>query len=55
MFLLNMSIELHSPLALVVAALLQLDKSRTHIILANSSSDDKINGWYLDTLVPPTT
>jgi hypothetical protein len=41
------SIELHSRPALVATGL-HLDEPRAHVFLGNGSSDDKIDGWYLD-------
>jgi hypothetical protein len=29
--------------------LLHLDKQHSHVFLGNGSSNDKIDGWYLDT------
>jgi hypothetical protein len=42
------SIEL-SPAALAVAALLHLDEPRAHTLLDDGSSNDKPDGWYLNT------
>jgi hypothetical protein len=42
------SIEL-SPAALAVAALLHLYEPRAHTLLGDGSSNDKTNGWCLDT------
>jgi hypothetical protein len=42
------SIEL-SPVALAVAALLHLDEPRAHALLDDGSSNDKPDGWCLNT------
>jgi hypothetical protein len=38
-----------SPAALAAAALLHLDESRAHTLLGDGSSNDKTDGWCLDT------
>jgi hypothetical protein len=35
--------------ASAAAALLHLDELRAHALLSDGSSNDKTNGWYLDT------
>ena len=42
------SIEL-PPAVLAVAALLHLDEPKAHALLGDSSSNDKTDGWCLDT------
>jgi hypothetical protein len=48
LLLAHASIEL-SPTASAAAALLHLDESRAHTLLSDGSSNDKTNGWCLDT------
>jgi hypothetical protein len=48
LLLTHASIEL-SPVASAVAALLHLDEPRAHALLGDGSSNDKTNGWCLDT------
>ena len=49
MFFAHGSIEPHSPPAPVATALLHLDEPRARVFLGNGSSDEKIDGWCLDT------
>jgi hypothetical protein len=48
-FFMHGSIEMHLPPAPAAVALLHLDEPRAHVFLGNGSSDDKTDGWYLDT------
>jgi hypothetical protein len=48
LLLAHASIEL-SPAASAVAALLHLDEPRAHALLGDGSSNDKTDGWFLDT------
>jgi hypothetical protein len=48
LLLTHASIEL-SPAASTAAALLHLDEPRAHTLLSNGSSNDKTDGWCLDT------
>jgi hypothetical protein len=48
LLLAHVSIEL-SPAASAVAALLHLDEPRAHTLLGDGSSNNKTNGWCLDT------
>jgi hypothetical protein len=48
LLLAHVSIEL-SPAASAATTLLQLDEARTHALLGDGSSNDKTDGWCLDT------
>jgi hypothetical protein len=48
LLLVHTSIEL-SPVASVASALLHLDEPRAHALLSDGSSNDKTDGWCLDT------
>jgi hypothetical protein len=48
LLLAHASIEL-SPMASTTTALLHLDETRAHSLLGDGSSNDKTNGWCLDT------
>jgi hypothetical protein len=48
LLLAHANIEL-SPAELAAAALLHLDEPRAHTLLGDGSSNDKTNGWCLDT------
>jgi hypothetical protein len=48
LLLAHTSIEL-SPAASATAALLHLDEPRANALLGNGFSNDKNDGWYLDT------
>jgi hypothetical protein len=49
LFLMHGSVELRSSLVPAVTALLHFDEPRAYAFLGKGASDEKIDGWYLDT------